>query len=102
MNKQESVRDAGMCLGGFLGLFLGGMLGFAVCTQFVYEKIARNDGSQHPNQALLPFLGVMAGACVGAVIGVVAIRLAFAVYSIAFPEPADKSRPPEKNDGPSD
>jgi hypothetical protein len=99
MNKQESVRDAGMCLGGFLGLFLGGMLGFAVCTQIVYEKIARNDGSQHPNQALLPFLGVMAGACVGAVVGVVVMRLAFAVYSFAFGEPADKSRPPAKDNG---
>src|SRR5688572_15926507 len=101
MSKQESVRDAGMCLGGFLGLFLGGMIGFAVCTKFAFEKIARNDGSVHPNQALLPFLGVMAGACLGATAGVAVMRLAFAVYSFAFPEPAEKPRASEKDNRPS-
>jgi hypothetical protein len=102
MSNQESVRDAGMCLGGFLGLFLGGMIGFAVCTKFAFEKIARNDGSVQPNQALLPFLGVMAGACVGAAAGVVAMRLAFAVYSFAFPEPAEKPRTSKSDNRPSD
>ena len=65
------MRDAGTCLGGFLGMFLGAMLGFAICMKFAFEKVARNDGTVQPNQAVLPFLGVMAAACVGAVAGAV-------------------------------
>jgi len=94
MGNRESARDAGMCLGGFLGLFLGGIVGFAVCIRFLYRRIADNDGTVHAHQALLPFLGVMAGACVGAVAGVVLIRLLFAVYTIASPAPREK-RPKE-------
>ena len=89
MNK-ESVRDAGTCLGGFLGLFLGGILGFGICVRFLFDRVAHNDGTVHPHQALLPFLGVMAGACVGAVAGVIVIRVLFAVYAIAFHTPAEK------------
>jgi len=101
MSKQETVRDAGMCLGGFLGLFFGGMFGFAICTQFAFERVLHNDGSVHPNQALLPFLGVMAGACVGAALGVIAMRLAFAVHSILFCEPAEKPRTAKNEDRPA-
>jgi|SRR6516165_9922186 hypothetical protein len=90
MSNQESSRDAGLCLGGFLGLFLGGILGFAVCIRFLYQRIADKDGTVHAHQALLPFLGVMAGACVGAVAGVVLIRLLFAVFTIASPAPRQK------------
>src|SRR5262245_61064598 len=103
MSNQESVRDAGLCLGGFLGLFFGGMFGFAVCTKLAFEKVARNAGSVHPNQALLPFLGVMAGACIGAIAGVVLIRFLFAVYSILFGSPAEpgnrtwKNKPPQSD-----
>lgn len=85
MSNSESVRDAGTCLGGFLGLFLGAMLGFAVCMKFLVEKVARNDGTVHANQTLLPFLGVLAAACVGAVAGALAFRLAFAAFAGAFP-----------------
>jgi hypothetical protein len=81
MNK-ESARDVGSCLGGVLGLFLGGILGFGICVRFMFDKIARNDGTVHPNQALVPFLGVMAGACIGAAAGVVLMRVLFAVYSM--------------------
>jgi hypothetical protein len=80
-----------MCLGGFLGLFLGGILGFAVCIRFLYDRIANNDGTVHPHQALLPFLGVMAGACVGAAAGVLLMRFLFAVYAIAFKNSGDSS-----------
>jgi len=83
MCNSESARDAGLCLGGFLGLFLGGILGFGVCIRFLYARIANNDGTVHPHQALLPFLGVMAGACVGAVAGVLLIRCLFLIYTIA-------------------
>jgi len=92
MSNTASARDAGLCLGGFLGLFLGGIFGFAICTRFMFDKIARNDGTVHPDQALVPFLGVMAGACVGAVTGVILIRVLFAVYAIAFPPSAEKPR----------
>ena len=88
----ESARDAGTCLGGFLGLFLGGILGFAICIRFLYDRIAGNDGTVHPHQALVPFLGVMAGACVGAVAGVMLIRLVYVVYALAFPPSAEKPR----------
>jgi hypothetical protein len=90
MSSKDSARDAGLCLGGFLGLFLGGILGFAICIRFLYDRIATNDGTVHPHQALLPFLGVMAGACVGAAAGVLLMRSLFAVYAIAFMPPADK------------
>ena len=92
MSNRESARDAGACLGGFLGLFLGGILGFGICVRFVYDRIAGNDGTVHSHQALLPFLGVMAGGCIGALAGVALIRLLFAVYAIAFPTPAEKRR----------
>jgi len=84
MSSMESPRDTGTCLGGFLGLFLGGILGFAICIRFLYDRIANNDGTVHPHQALVPFLGVMAGACVGAVAGVLLIRIVFAVYARLF------------------
>ncbi len=90
MSNRESVRDAGTCLGGFLGMFLGAMLGFAICMKFVFDKVARNDGTVQSNQALLPFLGVMAGACIGAVAGALLIRLAFAVYAMVFFSPGEK------------
>ena len=90
MSDRESVRDAGTCLGGFLGMFLGAMLGFAICMKFVVDRVAREDGTVHSNQALLPFLGVMAGACLGAVAGALLIRLAFAVFTMMFSPPGEK------------
>jgi hypothetical protein len=89
MSDRESVRDAGTCLGGFLGMFLGAMLGFAICMKAVVDKVALNDGTIHPNQALLPFLGVMAAGCIGAVAGALLIRLAFAAYARAFASPRE-------------
>lgn len=85
------MRDAGTCLGGFLGLFLGAMLGFAFCMKFMVDRVARDDGTVHSNQALMPFLGVMAGACVGALAGALSIRLAFALFAMVFP-PGEKAR----------
>jgi hypothetical protein len=82
MSNEYSVRDAGTCLGGFLGLFLGAMLGFAFCMKYMVQRVANDDGSVHSNQALWPFLGVMTGACVGAVVGALAMRFAFAVYAM--------------------
>ena len=90
MSNKDSVRDAGTCLGGFLGLFLGGMLGFAICMKVMFEKVARNDGTVQSDQALLPFLGVMAAACIGAVAGALLIRLVFAVYAMVFSSPGEK------------
>jgi hypothetical protein len=90
MSKRESVRDAVTCLGGFLGMFLGGMLGFAICMKFVFEKVARNDGTVQSNQHLLPFLGVMAAACIGAVAGALLIRLVFALFTMLFSSPGEK------------
>ena len=90
MSNKESVRDAGTCLGGFLGMFLGAMLGFAICMKFVVDKVARNDGTVHPNQALLPFLGVMAAGCIGAVAGALSVRLVFGVYARVFSSPGEK------------
>jgi hypothetical protein len=90
MSNQESLRDAGTCLGGFLGLFLGAMIGFAVCMKVVVDRAVRNDGALHPNQALLPFLGVLAAACAGAVAGAVLVRLAFAAYAIVFSSLGDR------------
>jgi hypothetical protein len=90
MSNKESVRDAGTCLGGFLGMFLGAMLGFAVCMKYAFDKVARNDGTVQSNQALLPFLGVMAAACIGAVAGALLIRLVFAVYATVFSSPGEK------------
>jgi hypothetical protein len=90
MSDRESVRDAGTCLGGFLGMFLGAMLGFAVCMKFVVDKVNRNDGTVHANQALLPFLGVMAAGCIGAVAGAVLVRLGFAAYTRVFSSPGEK------------
>ncbi len=76
MSNTESMRDAGTCLGGFLGMFLGAMLGFALFMQFLFGRVARNDGTIPENLALLPFLGVMAAGCVGAVGGALLARLA--------------------------
>ena len=90
MSNKESVRDAGTCLGGFLGMFLGAMLGFAICMKFVFDKVARNDGTVQSDQALLPFLGVMAAACIGAVVGALLIRLVFAVYAMVSSSPGEK------------
>jgi hypothetical protein len=90
MINKESVRDAGTCLGGFLGMFLGAMLGFAICMKFVVAKVARNDGTVQSNQALLPFLGVMACACIGAVAGAMLIRLVFVVCAKVFFSPGKK------------
>jgi hypothetical protein len=90
MSNKESWRDAGTCLGGFLGMFLGGMLGFAICMKVMFEKVARNDGTVRSDQALLPFLGVMAAACVGAVAGALLIRFVFAVYAMVFSSPGEK------------
>jgi hypothetical protein len=87
MSDKESVRDAVTCLGGFLGMFLGAMLGFAICMKFLFEKVARNDGTVQSNQALLPFLGVVAAGCLGAVAGALLIRLVFAVFTIVFRSP---------------
>src|SRR5262245_4130792 len=101
MSNKESARDAGMCLGGFLGLFLGAILGFAICAQFALEKIIRNDGSVHPDQALLPFLGVLAGGCVGAAAGVLLFRFAFAAYGLVCNESVAKGETPKKDDKPS-
>jgi hypothetical protein len=77
-----------MCLGGFLGLFLGGMVGFAICIRFLYDRIASNDGTVHSHQALVPFLGVMTGGCVGAVAGVLILRFLFAVFSLTSDRPS--------------
>jgi hypothetical protein len=90
MSDRESVRDAGTCLGGFLGLFLGGVLGFAICMKVMFEKVACNDGTVRSDQAFLPFLGVMAAACIGAVAGALLIRLVFAVYATMFSSPGEK------------
>ena len=72
-------------------MFLGSMLGFAICMQFVFKKVASNDGTVQTNQALFPFLGVMAAACVGAVAGALLVRLAFAAYARAFSSPDEKA-----------
>jgi hypothetical protein len=90
MSNNESVRDAGTCLGGFLGMFLGAMLGFAVCMKAVVDRAARNDGTVHSDHALLPFLGVTAAACIGAAAGALVVRLAFAAYTMVFPPPGEK------------
>jgi hypothetical protein len=87
MNNNESARDAVTCLGGFLGMFVGAMLGFAICMQVLFEKVARDDGTVEPNQALLPFLGILAAGCIGAVAGALLIRLVFAVYASVFSSP---------------
>jgi hypothetical protein len=68
-------------------MFLGAMLGFAICMKFLFEKVARNDGTVQSNQALLPFLGVVAAGCLGAVAGALLIRLVFAVFTIVFRSP---------------
>src|SRR5262245_6452778 len=99
MSNHENVRDTGTCLGGFLGLFLGSMFGFAICTKLIYERIARNDGTVHLNQALLPFLGVLAGGCAGAVVGALVIRLLFWAHTILFNRSADKREAAKDEDG---
>jgi hypothetical protein len=103
MNKKESVRDAVTCLGGFLGMFLGAMLGFAICLRFMVDRITRNDGTVYENQALYPFLGVVAAACIGAMAGALLIRLVFAGFTAVFSSPGEKGekrtddkRPPDK------
>ena len=102
MNKKESVRDAVTCLGGFLGLFLGAMLGFAICLKFVVDKVARNDGTVQQNQALLPFIGVVAAACIGAAAGALLIRLVFAVFTLVFSSPGVKGKKQADDEDPSD
>jgi hypothetical protein len=97
MNKKESVRDAVTCLGGVLGLFLGAMFGFAICMKLVVDRVARNDGTVQENQALLPFLGVMAAACIGAAAGALLIRLAFAVFTVVFSSSREKDE--KRTDG---
>ncbi len=71
-------------------MFLGAMLGFAVCMKSIVDRAVRNDGTVHPDQALLPFIGVLAAACVGAAAGAVLVRLAFAAYAIVFPPPGER------------
>jgi hypothetical protein len=66
------------------------MLGFAICMKFVFDKVARNDGSVQSNQHLLPFLGIMAAGCIGAVAGALLIRLMFAVFAMVFSSPGEK------------
>jgi hypothetical protein len=95
MSNKDSVRDAGTCLGGFLGMFLGAMFGFALCMKAVAERVVNNDGTVHPNQALLPFLGVMAAGCIGAVAGAMLVRLGFAAYTMVFSRSGEK-RPGER------
>ena len=90
MGNKESVRAAGTCLGGFLGMFLGAMLGFVICMKFMFERVAHNEGTVQSNQALLPFLGVLACACLGAVAGALLIRLVFAAYAMVFFSPGEK------------
>jgi hypothetical protein len=102
MNKKESVRDAVTCLGGFLGMFLGAMLGFGICLKFVVDKVARNDGTVDQNQALLPFLGVVAAACIGAAAGALLIRLVFNVFTIVFSSAGEKGAKRTDDEGPSD
>jgi hypothetical protein len=65
-------------------MFLGASLGFAVCMKFVVDRAVRNDGTVHQNQALLPFFGIMAAGCVGAVAGALLIRLMFTAYTMVF------------------
>ena len=102
MNKKESVRDAVTCLGGFLGLFLGAMLGFAICMRVLVDKVARNDGTVQQNQALLPFIGVVAAACIGAVAGALLIRVVFAVFTVVFSSPGVKGEKRTDDEDPSD
>lgn len=91
MNNQESMRDAATCLGGFLGLFLGAMLGFAFGMKFLVDRAVNEDGSVHSNMALMPFLGVMAIACVGAVLGAVVVRVLYNVGARAFSSRGDQN-----------
>lgn len=90
MGTNENLRDTGTCLGGFLGMFLGAMFAFAVCMKYMVDKVARDDGSVHSNQALMPFVGVMAGACIGAVSGAILARALFALLAVVFPPTRDK------------
>jgi hypothetical protein len=89
MGNQKSVRDTGTCLGGFLGMFFGAAIGFAVCMKVVVDRAARIVGTVHSDQAFLPFLGVLAAGCVGAVAGAVLVRLAFAAYAMVLSPPGE-------------
>lgn len=91
MSNNESWRDAGTCLGGFLGMFFGAMLGFAICLKFIVASVTHNDSPIQPNQALLTFLGVLACGCIGAVAGALLVRLIFAIYAKVFYSP-DKTK----------
>ena len=71
-------------------MFLGAMFGFAICMKLLEDKINRNDGTVHSNQALTPFLGVMAAACIGAVAGALLFRFAFTIYAMVFHSPGKK------------
>jgi len=102
MSKKESVRDAVTCLGGVLGMFLGAMFGFAICMMFVVDRVARNDGTVQQNQALLPFLGVMVAACIGAVSGALLTRLAFAVFTLVISWLGEKGAKRTDDGDPSD
>ena len=99
MSDKQSVHDAGTCLGGFLGMFLGAMLGFAVRMKVVVDRAVRNHGTVYANQALLPFLGVKAAACVGAVAGALSARLGFAAYAMVFSRSGEKSRTSRRRTG---
>lgn len=71
-------------------MFLGSMLGFAICMKLVFKRVVSNDSTVQSNQALLPFLGVMAAACIGAVAGALSVRLAIAAYTKVFSSPDEK------------
>ena len=83
-------------------MLLGGMLGFAICMKFVFDKVARNDGTVQQNQALLAFLGVTAAGCIGAVAGALLIRLVFAVFTVVFSSPGEKGEKRTDDEDPSD
>lgn len=73
-------------------MLLGASLGFAICLKYIVDRAARNDGTVDPNQAFLPFLGVVAAGCIGAVAGAVLSRLAFVVFAALFSSPGEKRR----------
>jgi hypothetical protein len=91
MRDRESMRDVGTCLGGLLGMFLGGFLVFAVVAKMAFEKVARNDGGADPNSALLPFIWIIGGAGSGIVVGAVLFRLLTSAFLALFQSAARSS-----------